>query len=228
MTTLEGLFAQRDPGLIVWPDPHPDRSPLQEEYSRVTDPARWRLLGARADAWVGALAAHGLSQVKPIYPDQIEWQEAPGPLLTSAVLVQPTAPGALPLVVARSRIDDIPDAGVTLGIGHPAVCVGWFPDCGCDACDTGGADELAHLDQYLRGVVTGQYRRLTRDGEVIVALGDTEFSSTGMSERDQVAAVLADPRGWEELSGGSWLGEQPAGRAFAPTTVWGWRYGRKA
>jgi hypothetical protein len=38
-----------------WPDPHRDRSPFDEEYSRLTDPTKWRVIGARADAWGRAL-----------------------------------------------------------------------------------------------------------------------------------------------------------------------------
>jgi hypothetical protein len=155
LETVDGLFAARDPQLVVWPDPHPGRSPRQQEYSRVTNPAKWRLIGVRAAAWVGALTAHGLAHVLPAEPGTIDWTQAPGTILTAAVLVEPAAPGALPLIVARNRIQDVSDAGVTLGVGRPVTCVGWFPECGCDACDTGGADELANLDQYLTSILTG-------------------------------------------------------------------------
>ncbi|NYD59482.1 hypothetical protein BKA08_003720 [Nocardioides marinisabuli] len=38
-----------------WADPHPDREPSDEEYSRVSDPRKWPLEGARALAWTAAL-----------------------------------------------------------------------------------------------------------------------------------------------------------------------------
>ena len=42
-----------------------------------------------------------------------------------------------------------PNAAVslTLGVGDPAVCIGWLPDCGCDACDSGSPNELEQLDR---------------------------------------------------------------------------------
>ena len=44
-----------------WPDPHPDgQSPLQEEYSRCLNPGKYRILGARLDAWVQTLTELGL------------------------------------------------------------------------------------------------------------------------------------------------------------------------
>jgi len=44
--------------LADWPDPHPDGRPAgEEEYSRVTEPERYRLLAARSDAWVEAIVA---------------------------------------------------------------------------------------------------------------------------------------------------------------------------
>ena len=58
---VESAFAVTGRGLARWPDPHPDRSPLEEEYSRVSDPAKWRLVGARADAWCRALVETGLA-----------------------------------------------------------------------------------------------------------------------------------------------------------------------
>jgi hypothetical protein len=205
LVTVEAAFARRDPRLAVWPDPHPDRPAHDEEYSRVTDPGKWRILGARADAWVRAVVELGLAEAGPVELDAITWTKDPATLMTSAVLVRPAAPGALPLIVARSRIDDVPDAGVTLGLGLPSHCVGFFPDCGCDACDTGAAAELDVLDQYFEGILTGSYRRLARRREEIVVIGEQQKSWTGELEHADVTAILGDPHGWRELSGGSWL-----------------------
>ncbi|MCY3863114.1 MAG: DUF6226 family protein [bacterium] len=47
------------------------------------------------------------------------------------------------------------DAGVSLGVGDPAVLVLAAPDCGCDACDSGSQDAL---DEYMLSVVTGSER----------------------------------------------------------------------
>lgn len=198
-------FARRDPALVGWPDPHPDRSPLEEEYSRLNDPGKWRILGARADSWVSALVELGLATAEPVEPDDITWRKRPFTVVTSAALVRPTTPGALPLIVGRSRMEDVPDAGVTLGLGTRPVFVGGFPNCGCDACDSGSEDDLRHLDEFLRAIVTGRYRRLTKRRRHIVVVGQDTMSWTGGSGMDDVQAVLNDPRGWQELSGASWL-----------------------
>lgn len=146
-----------------WADPHPDRSPADEEYSRVTDPAKWRIVGARADAWIEALTAAGLADVRR--DAEPTWRESPSTAVHRADVVTPRREGALPLVLARSRIEGVDDAGVTIGIGDPATVVWWIPDCGCDACDSGSRAVLDELDEWIGGVVRGEHRRLERHVE---------------------------------------------------------------
>jgi hypothetical protein len=55
LAAVDAAFAVTGRGLIPWPHPHPDRAPLDEEYSRVLDAAKWRIIGARAEAWLVAL-----------------------------------------------------------------------------------------------------------------------------------------------------------------------------
>ena len=203
--TVDAAFAVGARGLRQWPDPHPDRSVLDEEYSRLLDPAKWRLLGARADAWVSALTELGLADAT--VADSSAWLVQPATVVTCAVLVVPVAAGALTLVLGRSRVGDVDDAGVTLGVGDPAVCVDWFPGCGCDACDSGSQDELDRLDARIASVVTGAFRRLT-DGTRIITVEDAEsWRSSGFSPRSRgdVEAALAGATGWDELVGASWL-----------------------
>ena len=65
MTTLPRLraevarrYAALD--LPTWPGPHPDGAPpREEEYSRVTDPQRYRIAAARARVWAEVLAEAG-------------------------------------------------------------------------------------------------------------------------------------------------------------------------
>ena len=108
----------------------------------VTDAAKWRILAARTDAWLTALVDAGLATVVPDATPR--WTTQPRPLIDRAERVIPVAPGALELVVAHARIGDVADAGVVLGVGNPAECVAWIPDCGCDACDSGSANELEY------------------------------------------------------------------------------------
>jgi hypothetical protein len=204
VAAVDRAFAVTGRGLSPWPDPHPGRMPLDEEYSRLLDPAKWRILGARARAWMSALVDAGVAVVEVGAP--VSWRAAPGPEVSGADRVVPRAAGALTLVVARSRLGDLDDAGVTLGVGEPAACVGWFPDCGCDACDSGSQDALDELDRHIRGIVTGTFRRLTRGARTIKVLDADGWSASGGFARGEVDAILADPAGWHELSGASWLG----------------------
>lgn len=243
---VEAAFART--ALERWDDPHPppDRVVADEEYERVTDPAKWRIIGARADAWIDALVALGLANVeRDAVPD---WVETPATNLTRTDIVTPSIEGGLRLVVSRSRIEDVPDAGVTLGVGEPAVRIVFIPDCGCDACDSGSQDVIDHLDTHIRPIVTGEFRHLWRGRQSITLLEDgrRRAHDIGMDEsntrpsgigggwfryqpagqpdgpfaapaprprqrsRDRMAEILADPTGWNEVSGPPWLA-QPHG-----------------
>ena len=156
---VDAAFAVTGRGLAGWPDPHPDRSLVRdEEYSRSSNPAKWRIVGARADAWLMALHETGLAVVYP--GAQVQWRVPPKTVVSRTDRIVPRVAGALPLVVARSQLGAVDDAGVTLGVGDPAVCAVWIPDCGCDACDSGSQDVLDELDEHVFGVVSGAFRRL--------------------------------------------------------------------
>lgn len=45
---------------LAWPDPHYDREPAPEEYSRNADPGKYRILVDRVQAWVNVLVARGM------------------------------------------------------------------------------------------------------------------------------------------------------------------------
>lgn len=124
-------------------------------------------------------------------------------------MVRWIAAGALALVVARSRIADVPDAGVVLGAGDPAVCVDVSPDCGCDACDSGSQDELDVIDARVLAVVSGSFRYLSRGPRRITVI-DRDGSWSGRDRvgggfaRGEIEATIADPAGWREVSGAPW------------------------
>jgi hypothetical protein len=102
-------------------------------------------------------------------------------------------------VTARGRSRD------RLGVGDPAICVAWFPACGCDACDDGSQEVLDELDRHLLGVVSGTFRRLSSGDRVITVIEEGGLSASGAFRRGEVDAVLADPTGWDEVAGASWL-----------------------
>jgi hypothetical protein len=207
LAAVDGAFAVTGRGLAPWPDPNPDRSPPDEAYSRLPDPGKWRIVGARAEAWIVALDDAGIATVER--NASIQWRGTElGPVISRTDRVVAAVAGGLPLVVSRSVIDDVDDAGVVLGVGDPSVLLEWFPDCGCDACDSGSQNELDWLDEYLLSIVSGRFRWLTDGTRTISYIGDEArctWSASGSFGRREVDAVLADPTGWEELSGPSWL-----------------------
>ncbi len=208
LNAVDSAFAATSAGIERWADPHGAESPKAEEYSRVTDAERWRIIGARADAWVAALVESGLATVNRGV--EVAWRDEPGPIITRTDLVTPSAPGALPIVIGRSsivggdnvRVDDV---GVVLGVGAPAVCIARLPDCGCDACDSGSQNELDKLDEMLCSVTSGAFRHLTKRDRVITQTGPGAWSYSGSVRYGRVDRILARPKGWVELSGASWL-----------------------
>lgn len=200
---MERAFAVTRGGLRSWPDPHPDRSPRDDEYSRVTDGDRWRLLGARADAWLDVLEAADIARVDR--SADVRWVDETWPPLSRQRRAEPRRPGALALVVGRSTVGDVEGAGVTFGLGDPALRVAWFPHCGCDACDSGSQDELDQIDRLVTGVVSGTFRRLVSGRREITQVDPGGWSASGSFRRGEVEAVLARADGWQELSGAPWL-----------------------
>lgn len=201
--SVDLTFAVTGREMVPWPAPHPDRSPFEVEYSRVTDAKKWRIIGARADAWVIALVNAGLANVER--RTEVEWRAPPGPVISRTDRVMPSAAGALPLVVARSQLAEVTDAGLTLGAGDPAVCVGWFPHCGCDACDSGSRDVLDDLDAHVIAIVSGVFRRLSSGRSEITMIGKGGWSASNLPRRADVAQILADPTGWDDVAGASWF-----------------------
>jgi len=203
LAAVNRAFEVTGRGMASWAAPHPDRSPLAVEYSRVTDASKWRIIGARADAWFVALVDAGLARLE--LGADVQWQVAPRTVISRSDRAVPRATDALALVVSRSQVGDVEDAGVTLGAGDPAVHVAWFPECGCDACDGGSQDVLDDLDAHLLGIVSGAFRRLSAGGREITVIGDGGWSASNLSPHDDVARILADATGWDEVAGASWL-----------------------
>lgn len=169
----------------------------------MTDPYKWRIVGTRAEAWLVALADAGVAEIDS--DTEIPWEVPPTTIVTRTDRAVPRAAGALPLVVARSRLDAVDDAGVTLGVADPAVRLAVIPNCGCDACDRGSQDALDELDEYVFGVVSGAYRRLWRGDREITVISGGRWNASGRFDRGEVATVLARPVGWHQLSAPSWM-----------------------
>ena len=153
-TTYEGL------DLPAWPDPHAGRdSAGDEEYSRVTDPARYRIVHARARAWVAALEELLGARVETVGPPP-SVSSGRGAFDRGVRLVPPT-PDALPLLLLERDVFTLPDqetlAVLDIAVARAVVVVATEPDCGCDACDSGSRDLLEAIDAAIRQVIAGPF-----------------------------------------------------------------------
>lgn len=173
LADVEAAFAETGAGTPGWEDPHHDpaapgerRDSRDEEYSRCSDPGKYRILWTRAEAWTRVLTARGWADaVEFEVGAQFPWAIEPHVDRYRTTLLRPRRPGAQPLVLVRTAPDDaagstdlarddavVPD--VVVGLGEPAVAV-LEPDCLCDACDSGSRDLLEELDQAILSIVDG-------------------------------------------------------------------------
>jgi hypothetical protein len=192
---------ERYRGGASWPDPHPDHDIDDAEYSRVTDPDRYRIVGARAAAWERALVE---LEVATAQAEELpDWPY--GPRGSAAVRLRPHATDALSIVVVHGSMESVPDTVIGIGIGIPPVLVAMEPDCGCDACDSGSAGLLEVIDQAFIAAVSGELLYAEGDGWTVIETGERS-QSTGVVRADVVASARrGEPVGNRVLVGGSWL-----------------------
>ena len=142
-----------------WPDPHPDRAPLEEEYSRVLDQGKYRILDTRVEAWVQVLAGRGLASTQDLPALEQDWLgtvREPSHLARVRA-VRPARPGGLTLLLATTLVNEAPfglDVAVADSSGQ-AVFMDAVPGCGCDACDSGSAELLETVDDWVLTVARG-------------------------------------------------------------------------
>lgn len=229
MTGIEELQAAVEEryaalGMPAWPSPRPDdREPTEAEYSRVTDPGRYRIVHARARAWAGVLQEHLGAGAVPLdgVGSRAARPDLP-PVVTRAVRLAAARPGTLPLVLVESDLpqDGEPDplAVLVVAVADPSVEVTTVPDCGCDACDSGSGDLLEAVDDAVRQVVGGPFVALrgekwhaewhpegqTSGWEPGAAVTDHELVQE-WCRRLAAGEEVALPPGTTTYVGGSWL-----------------------
>lgn len=188
-----------------WPDPHPDRDPPQDQYSRCLDPAKYRILDARVDAWAQALAPRSVSMHDvPAEP----WLDSPvrqeGHLRVRRL--SPAAPDGLALLLANTVVGGEP-FGLEIGIaqvGMPTAYVDLVPDCGCNACDSGSADLLATLDGWILTVARGGVVH-ARSAHARSTQTVDGWQGSGAAARAWLSADSPVPAGVQRWVGTAWL-----------------------
>jgi hypothetical protein len=152
-----------------WPDPHPDMEPpLEEEYSRLLDPGKYRIMRARVDAWQAVLESLEAVMVEPL-------DAATVPVLRhvpaeTAFKWTPTAPDALPVLVTYRSMHAQESTVLEIGAGDPLRLLMAQPECGCDACDDGSDHLLRQIDAFFLHLLSGQLIHVAlADGRVQTA-----------------------------------------------------------
>ncbi|WP_374455848.1 DUF6226 family protein [Nocardioides sp.] len=204
LPAVDDAFARLRGDLADWPDPHPGGSPpLEEEYSRETEPERYRLLAVRSDAWIEAITAAGLGTAEQVDPGTVEWM-AEQHLAASRVTVVRGAPGTQPVVVGLFSDETF----VQVGVGEPVEVLERQPYCGCDACDDGSAALLAAVDDAFLLVLSGGVYVVRERGRFVRRSLDGwngSGSFTGGEAEQWLADAAAGRRTDGVVAGEPWL-----------------------
>lgn len=153
----------------AWTDPRPDgEAPGEADFESCEDPGKFRIVAARAEAWIAALTQTGLAEAETLESSDELWQVAPdtGPAIR-AVLLRPKRDSAVPLLFSFCWLMGEPEARVVLGAGEPSAVVGIQPLCECDACDVGSNLLVEDFDEAVLNVVTGQLVHVTTERFVV-------------------------------------------------------------
>jgi hypothetical protein len=191
LPAVDAAYARRRGDLADWPNPRPGGEPaLEEEYSRVLHPDRYRLLGVRADAWVEAVVAAWLGTSTPVPPEEVTWAGDPHLRPTRATVLRGRH-GTAPVVVAWAPMEDADDAFVLVGVGEPTHVLDRQPDCGCDACDTGSVDLISTVDDaFLLALSGGVY--VVHENDRVVTRALNGWGATGVFAPGEQQRWLAD------------------------------------
>lgn len=199
---LDAVEARFEPARSVadWDDPHDDprapygrREPVEAEYSRLSHPERYAVVGERRQAWVDELVGRGLAEVEEVAPPRSlvmgervsggdGWLLRPHAGVDRVQVVRPRRRGALPLVLGGVGTTAEHEA-LVVATGTPFVEVDLVPDCGCDACDQGSAELLREVDEAVLAVVDGSLRvRVSARSAQVAGSGSASGSTWSRSE----------------------------------------------
>jgi len=150
---VDATFAVTGAAAPGWPNPYEDGAePDEAEYERLTNPDKFVIVVARARAWTRVLRDRRWARAG----SHVEWALRPIEPGGVATVLEPTANGAVPLLLTtHTPVDSDHICTVTVAAGDPAVRMAEIPDCGCDACDRGSAALLEELDRWVLAIVDG-------------------------------------------------------------------------
>lgn len=199
LLAVQDVFTASGGDRLAWPDPHPDRQVGDDEYSRVSDPGKYRIVAVRTTAWITALTRSGLATTAHVADTRASWRTPPSSLADSAVgtWLRPRAADAVPLLLCLNTGGSTKHDYLLVGAGAPAVEVDLVPDCGCDACDSGSDGLLEAIDRSVLQVVTGQLTHITLPHGTLCGFGDgwsAAWPQGSARDREEVEALLEAAR----------------------------------
>ncbi len=192
---VDAAFAVTGAQTPGWSNPNKDGpEPGAEAYERSTDPEKFLIVVARAQAWTKVLLDRGWAREA----SHVDWALRPIEAGGADTVLEPAAHGAVPLVLTmHTPMDRDHPFNITIAAGNPAVRSASIPDCACDGCDSGSADLVKDMDMWVLSVVDGSL-------EVDVAVDHysvrTSFKAEGgtVQNLDEPAAFTAEswPTTW--------------------------------
>ena len=215
---VAAAYGQLD--LPSWPNPHPGMtSPRDEEYSRFTQPDRYRIVHSRARVWADALVDVPGIASETLAAAPLDREGRLG-LFDRGVRLASSRPGTLPLFLLEHAVG-LRDSDRTLpvlqvSVVEPQVSVERVPDCGCDACDCGSADLLQTVDDAIGRLVSGPFVVMQTSGwqaQWYPDGGSSGGTRRGLDHRRamELGRRLADgedvglPKGLTAFIGHSWV-----------------------
>jgi hypothetical protein len=206
LTAVDRAFEVSGANTPGWPDLHPDRNPPEEEYSRVTDADKYRILDSRVDAWVQVMADAGIAETLDVPAEPWIAECRPPDQQLRVRRIEPAAPDGLRLLLATTLVDGRP-FGLDIGTcrdGERPVWLTSVPDCGCDACDSGSADLLSELDGWVLTVARGGVVHAGH-GEHFATRTVHGWSTANGGDASRLDESTPVPDGVERWVGAPWL-----------------------
>lgn len=206
LTRVDRAFEVTGAKTPGWPDPHQNRDPREEEYSRVTDVGKYRILESRVDAWVEVLTDAGIATAHDVPAEPWIAECRPSDQHSRVRRIEPVVPDGLRLLFATTLVDGRP-FGLDVGIcraGEAPVLLTPVPECGCDACDSGSADLLSELDGWVLAIARGGvvHARHGKDFATRTVHGWSTANGGGASWLDDSTSV---PQRVERWVGAPWV-----------------------
>lgn len=153
LVDVDEAFAVTGAQTPGWPNPYKDGpDPDESAYERSTNPEKYLIVVARAQAWTKVLLDRGWAREA----SPVRWALRPGDSGGADTVLQSATDGAVPLVLTtHTPVDSDHPFNVTIAAGNPAVRLATLPDCACDACDSGSANVLEEMDTWVLSIIDG-------------------------------------------------------------------------